>query len=850
MFRSLRQWFLTFNRGHSPKTPPAGQTRRKRVKRNQTLAILLVLLGLGAGLSLLPSASAQTSVQQRENALIRELSLPNRPATPRNFQPAPRPAPAVRRAAPAQQPSQSPRPSARPAAPASPERPAANPQPANPNAATTPPAAPRPEPTYQHVIEFNRSPVVGNRLRMEGVYPTARLGFNRPRQWDIKTAKLVLRFQHSPSLLSDRSSLTVRVNDTSVGSVPLNRPNSQIGQVVFEIPSNLIQDYNEISILAEQQTNEDCTVATDPTLWTEVLPDSKVILDYALESVPLDFSRYPFPFIDTLSLDTNQITYLRPRTYSDTWLNAAAIFQAEAGRLVDFRPLNTRLVGSLDNLQWNDRVVILGTPAEQPVLSELSLPLPIRNGQLLDGNNTPLPSDTGVLMLTTLEDNGLPVLVVTGNSAAGVQKAVRFLVQTQEAQIGTGQVLTVTSLVDEPSPAPREWPGYLPTRNSFTLRDLTTLGGQPFEDITVYGTNAPPIEIPFRALPDDRFSRGSRMRVDYSYSAQVDPRTSTVEVRLDDVTIGSKRLNSAKGGRDSLDVDLPAELIQPDSQLNVVFNLNPRSAEVCGLSRDQSLWGTLHGDTDFNLKRDIFTRMPDLRLLRTGYPFTAPQDLSETAFVVPSAPRDADVRTMLAVSERLGRLSRASSVNLQVYTGGNLPAEARGMNLVGIGTRDRFPLPEVMESGGFELRNLFSRGWRGSRVQALPDSQGVVKLMVSPNSGDRAVLAITGQSEQGLTDAAEVFKRDPLFSQLNGDTVLISRNKPNPSPNDPYAYKLDILREEPLQQVQRTGFLSRISIFIQDNWFLLPTGILLISLLLYGISQLYVNRLAKSGEVK
>jgi hypothetical protein len=844
MFRSLRQWFLLSNQGDSPGASASVRARRKRAKRNQTLAILLVLLGLGASLSLLPGASAQTSVQQRENTLIRELSLPNRPAASPTFRPAPRPAPAVRRAAPANSPS---RPAARPPAPANAGRPA---QLGSSPAATTPPATPKPEPTYQYVIEFNRSPVVGNRLRMEGVYPTARLGFNRPRQWDVKTAKLVLRFQHSPSLLSDRSSLTVRVNDTSVGSVPLNRPKSQIGQVVFEIPSNLIQDYNEIAILAEQQTSEDCTVATDPTLWTEVLPDSKVILDYALESVPLDFSRYPFPFIDTLSLDTNQITYLRPRAYSDTWLNAAAIFQAEAGRLVDFRPLNTRLVGSLDNLQWNDRVVILGTPAEQPALSDLSLPLPIRNGQILDANNAPLPSDAGVLMLTTLEDSGLPVLVATGNSATGVQKAVQFLVQTQEAQIGTGQVLTVTNLVEEPPPAPREWPGYLPTRNSFTLRDLTTSGGQNFEDITVHGTNAPPIQIPFRALPDDRFSRGSRMKVDYSYSAQVDPRTSTVEVRLDDVTIGSKRLNSRRGGRDSLDVDLPANLIQPDSQLNVVFNLNPRSAEVCGLSRDQSLWGTLHGDTDFNLKRDIFTRMPDLRLLQVGYPFTAPQDLSETAFVVPSAPRDADVRAMLAVSERLGRLSRANSVNLQVYTGGNLPAEARDMNLVGIGTRDRFPLPEVFESGGFGLGNLFSRGWRGSRVQALPDSQGVVKLMVSPTSGDRAVLAVTGQSEQGLSDAAEVFKRDPLFSQLNGDTVLISRNKPNPSPNDPYAYKLDILREETLQQVQKTGFLSRISIFIQDNWFLLPTGTLLISLLLYGISQVYVNRLAKSGEVK
>ncbi|GAB4139211.1 MAG: cellulose biosynthesis cyclic di-GMP-binding regulatory protein BcsB [Cyanobacteria bacterium J069] len=789
---------------------------------------------------MLPTASAQTSVQQRENTLIRELSLPSsRPAAAPTYRPAPRPTAPVRRAAPAQPANQSPRPAAGRSPATSPARPPAA---ANPPATANPPTA-QPEPTYQHVIKFNRSPVVGNRLRLEGVYPTARLGFNRPRQWDVKSSKLVLRFQHSPSLLSDRSSLTVRVNDTSVGSVPLNRPKSQIGQVVFDVPSSLIQDYNEVSILAEQQTSEDCTVATDPTLWTEILPDSEIILDYALQSVPLDFSRYPFPFIDNLSLDPNQITYLRPRTYSETWLNAAAIFQAEAGRLVDFRPLNTRLIDSLDNLQWNDRIVILGTPTEQPALSELSLPFPLRNGQLLDGNNTPLPGEVGVLMLTTLKENGLPVLVATGNSAVGVQKAVQFLVQTQEAQIGTGQVLTVTNLADAPSPAPREWPGYLPTRNSFTLRDLTTAGGQNFEDITVHGTNSPPIQIPFRALPDDRFSRGSRMKLDYSYSAQVDPRTSTVEVRLDDVTIGSKRLNAAKGGRDSLDVDLPADLIQPDSQLNVVFNLNPRSAEVCGLSKDQSLWGTLHGDTDFSLKRDIFTRMPDLKLLQTGYPFTAPQDLSETAFVVPSAPRDADVRALLAVSERFGRLSRASSVNLQVYTGGTLPAETRDMNLVGIGTRDRFPLPEAFETSGFGLGNLFSRSWNGSRVQALPDSQGVVKLMVSPTSSDRAVLAITGQNDQGLGDAAEVFKRDPLFSQLNGDTILVSRNKPNPAPNDPYAYKLDILQETQPQQVQKTGFLSRISIFIQDHWFLLPTGMILMALLLYGISQIYVNRL-------
>lgn len=849
MFSLLRQWFLSFQRNSFQKrnldSNLSAKTRssQRRSWRTRSLIGALSLTLLGTSLSLMPSlVTAQTSVQQQENQVIREFTLPRQS----------RPAPVYR---PRQAPSAAPvrRPSQRGAA----QRPAT--RPAAPNPAATPtreeaPSTPTPaaQPDYQYVLEFNRSPVVGNRLRMEGVYPEARIGFNRPRSWQTKTAKLILRFQHSPSLLADRSSLVVRVNDTSIGSIPLNRPKSQIGQVVFNIPPNLIQDYNDVSILAEQQTSESCTIPTDPTLWTEILPDSKIVLDYQPQAVPLDFSRYPYPLIDQLSLDPNQLTYLRPSTYSEAWLNAAALFQADAGRTVDFRPLNTRLAANLDNLKWNDRLVAIGTPAEQPLLSELSLPFPIKNGQILDGNNVPLPPDVGVLMLTTVEDGGNPVLVATGNSGEGVLKAVQFLVQTQDAQIGTGQAITVTSLTEAAALAPRSWPGYLPTDNRFQLRELTMDNRQPFEDVTVRGTNAPVIQIPFQSLPDDRFSRGSSMNLQYSYSSQVDPRTSTVEVRLDDVTIGSKRLTSSNGGRESLNVDLPPNLIRPDSVLSVFFNLNPRQSEVCGLSKDQSLWGTVHGDTGFDLKRDIFVQMPDLELLKTGYPFTAPQDLSDMAIALPDSPRDSDVVTMLAFTERMGRLSQAEGVRLQVYRGGNVPTEVRNdMNLVGIGTRDRFPFPEVFEAqNGFSLGNLLSRQWNGNEVQAVSDNQGVLKMIISPENSDRVILALTGQSEQGLRDVGELFDRDQLFSQLQSDTILINRNQPNPSPDDPFAYSLDFLKEVQQQRVQKTGFLSRVSLFIQDYWFLLPAGIVMLSLLLYGVSQLYVNRLANSGDVK
>ena len=113
-----------------------------------------------------------------------------------------------------------------------------------------------PNSTYN--LFFNRSPVVGNAFHLRGNYAEARLGFSRPQNWKIQSAKALVRFQHSPALLPSLSNLTVRVNGTSVGSVPLNRQSSKIGNVLFDIPPKLIQDYNQITFVAQQHYSTDC----------------------------------------------------------------------------------------------------------------------------------------------------------------------------------------------------------------------------------------------------------------------------------------------------------------------------------------------------------------------------------------------------------------------------------------------------------------------------------------------------------------------------------------------------------------------------------------------------------------
>ncbi|MBF2067060.1 MAG: cellulose biosynthesis cyclic di-GMP-binding regulatory protein BcsB [Calothrix sp. C42_A2020_038] len=704
-------------------------------------------------------------------------------------------------------------------------------------------------------LEFNRSPIVGNRMRLRGIYSEARLGFTRPRGWKIDastgTVQALIRFQHSPSLYASRSNLTVLVNGRSVGSTPLNRKQSQVGQLLVNIPPSILQDYNELTVVGQQNNSQECSDPNSPDLWTEILPDSRIIFKYQRQPLTLNFSRYPFPIFDDLGLETNEIVYLQPNAASPTWLTAASRFQAALGRLADFRPIETSMVSSVSNVKDNQRLVIIGTPSEQPGLAELKdLPLKISGGQVLDTSNRPVSEDRGVLMLaSTKKEGGAPIIIVTGNSPKAVEKAARFLSQPDLRKMGTGQVVYVDQVRDTTTPGARQWPGHLPEENTFKLSDLKTSNNEPFKDVTVRGAGAPAVEIDFRALPDDRFIRGSSMNLVYSYGPQVNPRTSAVQVFLDGNFIGGARLTNESGeSNKSLKVDLPANLIKPDSKLEVFFRMNAREAfdrQKCVFAPDQQLTATVHADTSFDLKRETSVKLPDLNLLKFGYPFAAPQDLSKTAIILPQNPSVTDMLTMLEFSERLGRLSKADAVKLDVYTQDNIPETVRKEdNLVAIGVREKFPLPDTLKSSGFNLSQQFMRSSAQASVVTPQDSQGMIKQVISPWNGERVVLALTAQTETGLERVRQVLAQDPWFFQLKQDTVLIDSSTKDPRPYDPDAFQLAFFDNAPrVNRIENTSPLSKISRLIQDNWILLIVGILGSSLLLYGIVQLYLKRL-------
>lgn len=735
----------------------------------------------------------------------------------------------------------------------------------------TPPDTPQPAPAPKgpqtaapvagdpYILEFNRSPVVGTRFSLRGIYDESRLGFTRPRDWQIKSVKAQIRYRHSPALYATRSNLTVLINGASIGSIPLNRKDGEIGTSTFDVPLSLLRNYNEVTIGALQNNSPTCTQDPyDPSLWTEVLPDSKVVFDFKPQPAPLDFSSFPYPVFDELSLFPNQIAYLQPTKVDQAWLTASTRLQATLGRWADFRRLDTRVVKTLDEVGKNvprtapaERLVVIGTPEQQPSLKLLSLPMSLADNKILGSDKKPLPPNVGVLMLTTTPDKKSPVLVATGNGAEGVGKAVQFLVQYKDRQIGTGQSIIVKDLTLVPSPPPREWSGYLPLKDSFKLSDLKTRNNQSFKDVTVRGSDSPPIEIDFRGLPDDQFGQGNSMTLRYSYGPQINAKTSLVEVKLDGVALIGKRLTSIDGGtNESLNVPLPGELIKPTSKLQVDFRLDARERRSCSRVTDQQLWGTLHADTSFNLKRTNTVQLPDLKLLQYGFPFAAPQDLSTTAIVLPKEPSTSDLMTALEFTKRLGRLSKADSVQLSAYTVDTFPKELREKRqVVGIGTQKNFPFPEALQAGDFALKDADTRQRLKSEVQTLPANDGVIKEIISPWNKERVLLVLSGQTEKGLEQVQELLRQDPLFFQVKDDTVLISANTGAfTDANDPNAYNLSFLQRSPVRKIDNTPIPSRVFRFLSSTWFMLAPAIVAATLILYGVVQMYLKRI--SGQEK
>lgn len=610
--------------------------------------------------------------------------------------------------------------------------------------------------------------------------------FTKPQGWKVLPSSVVhVSFQHSPTLLEKRSALNVLLNNRILKTIPLDKSNVTPTQLDIAIPPALLKDHNVLAFQVDQHYTLDCEDPFSAELWTTILPDTTMRLDYQPLPVKPDLAAFPYPLLDELNTYApSKIGFTLPDSLSDASLEALGIVMVHIGQRNSWREYEPFLVSS-SNSGSGDSLVLVGTPSENPAIESLggSGDVHVSGGKFVDASGVALPDTYGVIQLIPNPNTpSKAVLVVSGNGPEGVKMAAKTLAQNPSNRLLVGRSAIIKEFQPGPEHPFRAWDGFI-QHSGDTFHNLG------METQSARGITALPILYKVKKMPD-LFLPGQRkvkIHTIYSYASQIMNEQSKLEVKLNGKPIKSVPLNNPKGETlAEMTFEVPTEEFFTYNDLEYQFHLFPEKYDACRFVTDVHIWGTIHNTSWVELPGEVKTPVPDVGLVNDGgFPFTAYQDLSHVAVVMPKQATDGDKEVMIQTLSRLGRESASRrGISIRAFHADSLPGDVRGdSHLIVIGNKDRNPLLNELRS---KSRLVVEEKWTELRTpdgkvieMGYSPDQGLVEQMLSPWNDKRVVLILNGETDTALNRIAQLFAYDKWFSAIEqGNLVVVNSEGP------------------------------------------------------------------------
>jgi hypothetical protein len=509
--------------------------------------------------------------------------------------------------------------------------------------------------------------------------------FGVPEYWKPEgDGELHLHAAWSPQLLPDVSTINVFLDGKPVGTVKLAGDPGGTWLPVVRLPLAASRvAVHTLEFRSFHRAHVPCEPTEIPGLWSRILSDSFIQMRYRPIAPKLSLSRWPYPFRDERDPEVRRTVIALRASPTVEEVQAAGYIASWLGHNASWRPLDLVLhQGPLADAPPGNVIFISRGDQPDPRWPEL---VASATGPGLEAftaiaqRKEPWPA-SGILMEIPREGTrGLQtVLAVVGSTGKGLAELGVLLAGQDSSSLATGVVQLVNLVEASPPIESRRWARTVPPEETFQLKDLG------LHDKTIYGPRKAVATIPLSIIPDDQPMAGRvRLHLNYSYSAQVDTDRSRIDVALNDAYVGGAALGKIEGqNRQSIDLELPAHEIGPQSELQVSFTLLHRSRPPCIGEPGPAVWGTVHMDSTVTMPRDRWISGTDMTLLHYGgFPFGTSADLAGTRFVLAKKPSPTEVQMFLWFAAEFGRVARGDRFHYAVSLGGPVDA-TKGEHLV------------------------------------------------------------------------------------------------------------------------------------------------------------------------
>lgn len=374
-----------------------------------------------------------------------------------------------------------------------------------------------------------------------------------------------------------------------------------------------------------------------------------------------------------------------------------------------------------------------------------------------------VPETDGVVQEIVSPWNQARIAVVaSGATAEGLRKAGQAL-STETYFPGKSKQVALVREVE------KKLPERLQTMTDFTLADLG------YADKTVYGYGANPIDFTFKVPFGWALTEDARAVIKFRHSVVTTVREATLSAMLNSFPVSSVRLDETNEKDGVLIMPLPAEHIYGGTnRLTLLSTYEP--VDWCVNNATRNTWLTALSSSEIHLNHIESTAEPDL----SDYPlpYALSPNLDDLLFALPSRPTQTETQALLRLSTDLGNASDGDGFTPEVALGDPNKELLDKNHVIVIGRPSVSPviwrlndaLPQPFIPGTDRLQpkvdNIIFRTPPGVDV-------GCIEQIASIWNPAQSVLAVTGNSDQGVAWAAAVLSKDESVKLLQGNLAAV-----------------------------------------------------------------------------
>lgn len=594
-------------------------------------------------------------------------------------------------------------------------------------------------------------------ITIDGVIGSNSTFFEVNKNWDIEEVLLHLNFSKSQILNGDVSSLTVLINNVPIKSIKLNAKTDYKNTLEVLVPKDyIIQGYNEIKIKSYKTISDKiCQDDSNTGNWMVIHKESYTSIRYTQKNMGNSISEYPYPYSeveDKLNLDTTMVV---PDNMTRGESTAVFNLASEFGKTTknDNLKLNVKLYSEMKN--WSeDNIIYVGKPENtaEEILNILSTK-----------EQTLLSSNCIIKQVDSPYNKNKKMMVIIGSNEEDLIKASNLLVENKLSN----QVLSSSVIVNKNTNVKTNEQQEL-NLSHLTLKDLG------YSDFLLEGAFNQQALFDVKIPKGKILDYGSKIVLNLRYSDNLDFEKSLVTVSINDVVVGSKKLDRSHSNNDKLELKIPKDIDNKDYyQVKLAFNLSIKN-QNCITRESNNPWAYVLNSSYLELSTK---NKESLSFESYPYPFVKDDEFNDLTVIMPDYSGSQAMTWMSRLGVNLGASINSYKGNINVIRGKEFNDKYKDTNIIVFGVPLNNSIIQMLNDNlNIKFNKSYSTFLSNDKISFI-DGYGkdisAIQLIKSPYNNQKNILVISSINEKNLYLGMDYLLNKSKVNDLKGDTITI-----------------------------------------------------------------------------